>query len=112
MTDVTLEFELADNARGEALAEELRVRLAAMENVAEVETQADRSRGVAETIAIVAAGVVLIDHGTSAVSSLTRFVRALKELMLELGDLKQAYMEIRGRKVNIAELTDEEIARL
>lgn len=112
MTDIALEFELTDNANGEAVAEELRKRLAAMEDVEFVDTMEEEPRTVAEIVAIVAAGVVLIDHGTSAVSSLARFVRAVRELMQEVGDLKKAYIEIRGKKVDVAALSEAEIDRL
>ncbi|MBA1149177.1 hypothetical protein H0Z60_19195 [Ectothiorhodospiraceae bacterium WFHF3C12] len=112
MTDIALEFELADSANGEAMAEELKKRLAAMEDVEAVDTMAEEPRTVAEIVAIVAAGVVLIDHGTSAVSSLAKFVRALRELMQEVGDLKKAYIEIRGKKVDVTALSEEEIESL
>lgn len=112
MTDVALEFELTDNANAEAIADALEQRLAAMEDVQSVDTMAEEPRTVAEIVAVVAAGVVLIDHGTSAVSSLAKFVRALRELMQEVGDLKKAYIEIRGKKVDVGALSEEEIERL
>ena len=65
MTEISLEFELAEGASGDAAARALKERLLALSQVAEVETQVDQSRGVAEIVAIVSAGVVLIDQGTA-----------------------------------------------
>ena len=56
--DIILEFELAKGASAENLAREVNDRLAAFDDVKEVETQVDEPRGVAEIAMVIAAGVV------------------------------------------------------
>jgi hypothetical protein len=112
MTEVILEFEIAEGGSGDAMAEKLKARLAAIDDVEDVVTKVDRPRGIAEAITIVAASVVLIDQGTAAAVSLKNFAKALKELMQEGEDFYRAVIEVRGRRIDLATVTDEEVERL
>jgi hypothetical protein len=112
MTAIILEFELAEGVSGDAVATELQTRLAALNEVEQVETQADEPRGVAEIMLIVSAGVVLLNQGATAAVALKNFVRAVKELMFEMGDFKRAFITLRDRKIDLATVTEKDFEDL
>ena len=112
MTEVTLELEIADAVDGAEFALKLEKTLAGLSMVSEAEAQVDGTRSIAEVMTIVAAGVVLLNQGTAAVGALKNFIEAVRELMKETDKLKQVFIEVRGKKVDIATVTDEEIEAL
>lgn len=112
MTEVTLEIEIADGADGAETALKLEKALAGLSMVSEAEAQVERPRSIAEVMTIVAAGVVLLNQGTAAVGALKKFIEAVRELVRETENLKQVLIEVRGKKVDIATVTDEEIEAL
>ncbi len=80
--------------------------------VAEAEAQVEQTRSIAEIMTIVAAGVVLLNQGTAAIGALKNFIKAVRELVLETENLKRVFIEVGGKKVDIATVTDEEIETL
>lgn len=109
MTEVSLKLELEDGADAAAAVAKLQSGLDAAPGVDRAMVIEDQTRGLAELAAIISAGVVLINQGTSAMAAVKDFVASARELITEIGKLKKAIIEINGTSVDLATATDAEI---
>ena len=101
MSEYTLQFELEDGVDADALAAEIQQRLAAVDGVEDADAEPMELRfGVAETVAIIAASVVII-------KSTRELVDELKGLVESMSGLKEAYVELRGERVPLDQVTDD-----
>lgn len=77
---------------------------AKLENAPEVEravVDEDTDRfDIASTVAILAAAVVLVDHGAKLVESVTKLIKTTQTLLKEGTALKSAVIEIAGIKID------------
>lgn len=113
MTECVIQFELDQDEDAKAIAERLQARLSAQPGVEEADVQAQETRfGVAEAVSVIAAGVVLVGQGKSLVVGMKEFVSALKDLLVEIDGLKNAYIELRGKRVAVADLTEQQLTDL
>ena len=113
MTECILQFELEEKADTHAIAEALQSGLSSIDTVSEAEAEPTETRfGVVETVSLITAGVVLLREAKTGVEAVTEFLDAIKVLMEKVGEVKEAYLEIRGRKIPISEVTEEDIQEL
>ena len=113
MTVRILQFELEEHADTGTVANTLREQLSAIESVSEADTKPVETRlGVVETVSLITAGVVLLREAKTGVEAVTELLDAIKKLIEKVGEVKQAYIEVRGRKVPIDEVTEEDLQAL
>ncbi len=100
MTEYLLQFELEEGADADALAAQLRQRLDQMSGIEEADAEVQDMRfGVAETVTIIAASIVIIKHSKDLIDELTGLVKSLD-------GLKSAVVDLRGKKVPIEALPE------
>ena len=100
MTEYLLQFELEEGTDADAVAAELRQRLAMLDGIEEADAEPQDTRfGVAETVTIIAASVVIIRHSKQLIDELTGLVESLK-------GLRSAVVDLHGKKVPIEALPD------
>lgn len=113
MTECILQFELEDQADSHAVAEALQSGLLNIDTVSEAEAEPTETRfGVVETVSLITAGVVLLREAKTGVDAVTELLDSIKALIEKVGEVKEAYLEVRGRKVPISEVTAEDIKEL
>ncbi|MEM6939979.1 MAG: hypothetical protein AAF943_09125 [Pseudomonadota bacterium] len=112
MVKASLNIELGQDADVPGAMARLNAGLEASGDVEKHLVTDERHRGLAETVAVIGAAVLLIDQGTSLLASIKNFVATARMLMVELDKFKTAYLEINGRKVDVMTATDEELEEL
>jgi hypothetical protein len=110
MTEMMIELEVSNAVVAERIAELLQSRLAELDTVEAVDADVESMRGVAEIVPYVAVAVVLIGQGAVGMESAAKFVKAFRELLTELGEVRKAWVVLRNRKVEVAKLTEKEVA--
>ena len=116
MTELMLQFELTDPDAAPTLANQLQTRLTALDDVEEAEAEPVESRfiggGVGEAVAVIAAGVMLVKEGRDLVASVRAFLQEIKGLMQDMNEVKEVYLEIRGKKIALSDIKESDLAEL
>lgn len=112
MTVASLSIELTAGADTDPTMDDLRAALGKANEVQDFIVSEDSERGLAEIASLIAVSVVLIDQGTNALESLRKFIATARALLVEVSDLKNAYIEVNGRKVDVMNASDDDIAEL
>ena len=113
MAEISLQFDVEDAALTEETARRIQERLTAMEDVKDAGAQvAGQERGVVETLAIISATVLIAKSGADLVDALRRLVQSLTGLVGDIRGLRTAFVELRGKRVPVSDLTEEKIQEL
>lgn len=121
---ISLRFEMMDGADAEKAKEDIQAELAAMEGVeqaaAMVRTQ--RLTGLEVVAAVSAVAVIAtsvrkavqegrgaVQEGTKLMQDLEAFAAQLRRLILKVGGVKDAVLEVGARKVPLAQVTGEDL---
>jgi len=109
--EVIWQFELEDGADPEAVAAELRRRLAALQPVQEaaVSPPQEERTGV-EILAVIATAVVVLRTGRELTEELTLLIRAVRELVGEVKGVKGAAVDVEGELVAVEEADPRRLA--
>lgn len=116
MAELMLQFELDQAEDADRLANQLQTRLAALNDVEEAEAEPVESRfiggGVGEAVAVIAAGVMLVREGRDLVAGVRAFLQEIKGLLQDMNEVREVYLEIRGRKIALGDIRDADLAEL
>lgn len=112
MTIASLHIELASGTDTDPAIADISKALDAAGEVDRFNISDDSERGLAEVASLIAVSILLIDQGTNALESIRRFVATTRALLVEVSDLKSAILEVNGRKVDVINASDDEIAAL
>lgn len=112
MTIASLQIELASGTDTDPAIADISKALDAAGEVEKFKVSDDSERGLAEIASLIAVSVMLIDQGSNALESIRKFVATARALLVEVNDLKTAILEVNGRKVDVLNASDEEIAAL
>jgi hypothetical protein len=113
MAQVNFLFEFADDQHLDESAQTIEQQLDKVESVQEVSAIPEKPRITGLEIAAAIAVTALIVHNSGdLVKAVRELVTEVKKLMVEIHDLKQVYISIAGRRVDVTEITDKQIQEL
>jgi hypothetical protein len=115
MAQISLQFDVSKEALTEGTARQIRERLKAVEGVTDADAVIDgpeKAFGVAEVLLVISATVVIVKSGTELVEALRKLTGSLAGLIRDVKGLKAAFVEVRGKRVVVGELTEEKIQEL
>ena len=88
MDQVTFEFELAEGKDPKVVAALIAQKLNELETVDKAEASGGEKRTGLEIVALVMASVTLLQNANIAVDELKKFVKSVKEVLVDLGVVK------------------------
>jgi hypothetical protein len=107
MPEIVLHFDTAPGANAEALTTELRSELAALPDVESSDAQALAPRDFGATAAVV---MGFLTVAPIAINKAADLIDAIKRLVESSEGLRNAIIEISGRKVPVAQLKPSDLA--
>lgn len=117
MPEINLVFELKDKKSAPEIATSLQDRIAEMEMVDDVEAvveSSDKMRVITglEIVAAIGVTVTVIKSGRELLEEVREFIKAVKGLMVDVKDLKNAYVDIGSRRVPLDKLGPDDLAQI
>ncbi|WP_425037878.1 hypothetical protein [Primorskyibacter sp. S187A] len=113
MTIANLKIELSPGADADTAAHFIESRFTAAPEIEKSIVAEDTDRfGVAETVAVIAASVVLVKEGTELLEALRKFVKTAQALVTEGKALKGALIEVEGETLDAATASDDDVKAL
>lgn len=113
MSQLILHFEMERAADPETAVKAVEQRLLEISDVEAAQASPEETRfGIAETVALIAAAVVLVKQGRELTDELRAFVVSLKALIKEVKGLKSVMVEVGDERVDVNDLDDSQIASL
>jgi len=113
MTNLSLQFDVDDNANEEQIAHEISTLLNSLNMVAEADTMPGEKRMTGmEVAAIIAAVALVIKSSREIAEELPRLIEALRDFPRKIRGLKTAKVEVEGQWINLEKISKEQLNRL
>lgn len=113
MAKFRFQFEVAKDADNEQTLQLIEERLSSVDGVEKVKAQleAPRLTGL-EIIGIISTTVLIVDRSDELIEHLRKLVQSLKGLVQDIKGLKDAFVEVEGKRIPIAEVKEETLQHL
>jgi hypothetical protein len=106
-------FEFEEAADGEALAKAVQDQLARFDGVSQADADVDQMRLTgAEVVAAIAVAVIVVRGTRELAQEINELLTEIGRIVRGIKGLKSAFVEIDGQPVPLAEVDDDDVARL
>lgn len=109
VSEVHLQFEVAGRNQAEQVAATIRERLGGLDESGAPAVRVEEPRvGLGEAVVVISAVVTIARHGADLINAVRSIVQATTGLVRDLRDLKNAFVEVGGRRIAVDQLVSEE----